>query len=362
MTVNSSPDHIATQDSLHILMSQQAIDSYGAQLEAIEGVGEIHWLTLESAPDAAGTYPTDISFLSRDITGASTKTKVLPPLARYYEILRASPGLRWVHAHSAGVDRPIYPELLARGVRVTTSSGANAAPVAHTAVAAVLALGRQFAVQIPAQHQRRYAPMLGHPQLHDITGQTAMVVGLGSIGLRIAQYLQALGLKVMGVTHQPGKHLAAQAGGGEGAPAVAGYPVYSYAQMDAHLPSANYLVLACPLTPTTSRLIHAQRLAQLRRGAYLVNVARGEVCVEQDLIAALQSGQLGGAFLDGFEVEPLSTESPLWDLPNVMLSAHTAGHFTGHADNVAKIFIDNVTRYVRGNATSKALRNEVTSM
>ena len=344
-----------SQANLNILMSQEAIDSYGAQIEAIAGVGEIHWLTLESQPAADGSYPTDISFVTRDITGASTKNNVLPTLARYYEMLRASPGLRWVHAHSAGLDRPVYAELLARGVRVTSSSGANAAPVAHTAVAAVLALGRQFPVQIAAQHQRQYVPMTTHPLLRDLTGQTAMVVGLGSIGLLIAQYLNALGLKVIGVTHDPAKHAAANAGGSGSASVASCEKICSYAQLDAHLPSADFLVLACPLTPVTSRLLHAGRLAQLRRGCYLVNVARGEVCVEQDVIAALQTGQLGGAFLDGFEVEPLSTESPLWDLPNVMLSAHTAGHFTGHADNVAKIFIDNVARYVQGSA----LRNEV---
>jgi phosphoglycerate dehydrogenase-like enzyme len=343
------------QGGLHVLMSQHAIDKHGAQIEAIAGVGKIHWLTLESQPDANGSYPTDISFVTRDITGASTKTKVLPPLARYYQILRASPALQWVHAHSAGADRPIYPELLARGVRVTTSSGANAAPVAHTAVAAVLALGRQFPVQIAAQHQRKYVPMTTHPLLHDITGQTAMVVGLGAIGVRIAEYLQALGLQVIGVTHDPAKHIGAKPASGTGAAGASSYPICSYAQMDAHLPHIDYVVLACPLTATTARLLDAARLAQVRRGCYLVNVARGEVCVEQDVIQALQSGQLGGAFLDGFEVEPLSDDSPLWDLPNVMLSAHTAGHFTGHADNVAKIFIDNVARCVQGSA----LRNEL---
>jgi phosphoglycerate dehydrogenase-like enzyme len=219
----------------------------------------------------------------------------------------------------------------------------------------VLALGRQFPVQIAAQHQRRYVPMTTHPLLHDLTGQTAMVVGLGSIGLLIAQYLNALGLRVIGVTHDPAKHTAANVSDNGSAQAADCKSICSYAQMDAHLRSIDYLVLACPLTPTTARLLDAQRLAQLRRGCYLVNVARGEVCVEQDVIAALQSGQLGGAFLDGFEVEPLPTESPLWDLPNVMLSAHTAGHFTGHADNVAKIFIDNLALYLQG----YRLRNEV---
>jgi D-2-hydroxyacid dehydrogenase (NADP+) len=311
---------------MNILMSQQAIDQFGDQIEAIaaiEGIDKVQWLTLESNPVANGTYPVDLSLLTRDITGASTKTNVLPTLARYYEILRASHKLQWIHIHSAGADRPIFAELLLRGVRVTTSAGANAAPVAHTAVAAVLALGRQFPVQIAAQQRREYTPMTNHPALHDLTGKTALVVGLGAIGSRIARYLTALDVNVIGITRS------------------------NFLELESFLPHSDFLVLACPLTPQTKALVSSHLLAQMRHGSYLVNVARGEVCVEQDVVAALQRGQLGGAFLDSFEVEPLSSESPLWDLPNVMLSAHTAGHFTGHADAVAKIFIDNLSRFAR---------------
>lgn len=323
---------------MNILMSQQAIDQYGDQIEAIaaiEGIDKVQWLTLESKPDGSGSYRTDLSLLTRDITGASTKTNVLPTLARYYEILRASHKLQWVHIHSAGADRPIFSELLVRGVRVTTSAGANAAPVAHTAVAAVLALGRQFPVQIAAQQRREYTPMTNHPALHDLTDKTTLVVGLGAIGSRIAQYLKALDLKVIGITRS------------------------NFLDLESYLPSVDFLVLACPLTVQTKALVSARLLAQMRPGSYLVNVARGEVCIEQDVIAALQSGQLGGAFLDGFEVEPLSKDSPLWDLPNVMLSAHTAGHFTGHADAVAKIFIDNLSRFMRGVPLLNELKKSV---
>jgi phosphoglycerate dehydrogenase-like enzyme len=313
---------------LNILMSQKGIADHGAE---IEKVAAVKWWTLESKPDSDGTYSVDVSFVTRDITGASTKTNVLPTLARYYEILRASPNLQWVHAHSAGADRPIYPELLARGVRVTTSAGANAAPVAHTAVAAVLALGRQFPVQIAAQHKREYTPMTNHPQLHDLTGQTALVLGLGAIGSLIAKYLTALDIKVIGITRS------------------------HFDELSRYLPNVDFLVLACPLTAQTKGLVNAQLLSKMKASSYLINVARGEVCVEADVISALQSGQLGGAFLDGFEVEPLSADSPLWALPNVMLSAHTAGHFTGHSDNVTKIFIDNLARFVQG----RELLNEV---
>jgi len=309
-------------------MSKKGIDDHGL---AIEKITPVNWWMLESQADADGTYPIDVSLTTRDITGASTKTNVLPALARYYDILLASPKLAWIQAHSAGADRPIYAELLARGVRVTTSSGANAAPVAHTAVAAVLALGRQFPVQIAAQHKRQYTPMTNHPKLHDLTGQTALVVGVGAIGSLIVKYLKALDIKVIGITRS------------------------NFLELSQVLPNVDFLILACPLTAQTKNLVNASLLAQMKHGSYLVNVARGEVCVEVDVIAALQSGQLGGAFLDGFEVEPLRADSPLWSLPNVMLSAHTAGHFTGHSDNVAKIFIDNLARFVQG----RELLNEV---
>jgi phosphoglycerate dehydrogenase-like enzyme len=325
---------------MNILMSQQAIDLYGEQIEDVVRVspstssgrtGRVTWWTLESQSDVDGMYPIDVAFITRDITGASTKTHVLPDLARCYEMLRRSPALQWVHAHSAGLDRPIYAELQARGVRVTSSAGANAAPVAHTAVAAVLALGRQFPVQIAAQHKREYTPMTNHPKLHDLTGQTALVLGLGAIGSRIAKYLEALDIKVIGITRS------------------------NFEELNRHLLKIDFLVLACPLTAQTKGLVNAELLSKMKAGSYLVNVARGEVCVEADVIAALKSGQMGGAFLDGFELEPLSTESPLWDMPNVMLSAHTAGHFTGHAQNVAKIFIENLGRFAEG----KTMRNEL---
>jgi phosphoglycerate dehydrogenase-like enzyme len=287
-----------SQPALNILISQQGIDAHGAEIErAVNQNASVKWWTLESKPNADGTYPVDVSFITRDITGASTKTNVLPTLARYYEMLRASHHLKWVHVHSAGADRPIFAELLARGVCVTTSSGANAAPVAHTAVAAVLALGRQFPVQIAAQQRRDYTPMTNHPKLHDLVGQTALVVGLGAIGSLIAKYLTALDIQVIGITRS------------------------NFLELKQHLPSTDFLVLACPLTPQTKGLVNAELMAHMKQGSYLVNVARGEVCVETDVIAALQSGQQGGAFLDGFEVEPLGTDSPLWSLPNVMLSA-----------------------------------------
>jgi phosphoglycerate dehydrogenase-like enzyme len=172
-----------------------------------------------------------------------------------------------------------------------------------------------------------------------------MVVGLGPIGLQIASYLQALGLEVVGVTRDPVRHTAN----------TALTSVHSFSTFANHLHRVRYLILACPLSDTTQGLMDFDRLRLLPARAYLINLARGEVVDQTALIACLNAGHLGGAFLDVFEVEPLPTSSPLWDMPNVMVSPHTAGHFTGYAQAVFDIFCHNLNAYV----LQQPLRNVV---
>lgn len=302
---------------------------------------EVQWVSPQSAPDAAGHYPCQVAYITRDVTGASTKTRVLQDLQRFYEVMRASPHLAWVHVHSAGADRPIFAELRQRGIKVSTSSGANALPVAHTALGAVLALGRRFAVLWAAQQARRWAPLVERPDVHDLTGQTAMVVGMGRIGAEIARMLQAIGMQVVGVTRSE------LSGRSELSSRSAPSPeACTYADMAAHLHRVHYLILACPLSPLTHQLVNTQVLRGLPQGACVVNVARGEVVDQAALIQALQSGHLGGAFLDVFETEPLDAASALWRLPNVIISPHTAGHFAEHADRVQRLFLDNLGRFL----------------
>ena len=128
------------------------------------------------------------------------------------------------------------------------------------------------------------------------------------------------------------------------------HQVVGFDAIDQVLPQADWLILACPLTDTTRGLIDRHALALLPPGAHLINVARGEVVNEPDLIAALQSRQLAGAFLDVFAHEPLPAASPLWDLPNVIVTPHTAGHSDGHFERVAQAFVDNLVRWVAGEA------------
>jgi phosphoglycerate dehydrogenase-like enzyme len=319
---------------LRVLLSQDAIERFGASVAARFGDTRHQLVALESvgsADDAA----IDVAFLTKDISGRSTKTVLSESLAKFFDILRGSPALQWVHTHSAGADRPIYPELIARGVTVTTSSGLTADTVAQSAVAGLLSLGRRFPRLAEAQRRGAWEPLIDERAPRDLKGQVAVVVGLGPIGLEIARLLDAIGLHVIGVrtSAQPAPHCA---------------ETIAYADLTKVLPRADWLVLACPLTETTRRLISADLLSKLPRGAHLINVARGEVVVEHDLIEALRSGHLAGAFLDVFELEPLANESPLWTMPDVMVTPHTASHSVGYYTRVGELFLDNLSHKLKG--------------
>ena len=317
-----------------LLLSARTRDTLGAELQrALEGSG-VQAVTLEEAA-ADETITVDAAFISRDVTGLSLKHVVLEELAHCYRVMRRSPQLSWVHTHSAGADRPIYAELMARGAAVSTSSGANAEVVAQTALAGLLSLSRRFPQLMAAQARREWAPLIGGPLPPDLAGQTVVLVGWGPIAQRIQPVLALLGLQVVVVRRTA-------------EPAGPGIETVAFTDLHRVLPRAQWLLLACPLTPQTHGLVNAQALALLPRGAQLINVARGEVAVEADLIAALQSGHLGGAFLDVFEHEPLPAESPLWNLPNVMVTPHSAGPAAGNAARTAAIFLDNLQRWVRG--------------
>lgn len=309
------------------------------------GRRQVHWVT-DSAP-ASGGLATELAYITRDVTGGSTKDHILPATERFYAAMRATPTLAWVHTHSSGADRYIFSEMRQRGVQVTTSNGSNAQPVAQTALAAVLMLGRQFLGLLAAQRQRQWRPLLNRADVHDLAGQTAMVVGLGPVGQEIARLLKAVGMTVVGVTRDPA---GLGANGANRLRGAAGHldTVCAYREMAAHLPQAHYLILACPLSPITRHLINSQALGLLPRGAFVINVARGGVIDQAALITALQTGHLGGAFLDVFEPEPLAPDSVLWQLPNVMVSPHTAGHFAEHAQRVHQLFIHNLQHYLAG--------------
>jgi phosphoglycerate dehydrogenase-like enzyme len=326
-------------------MSQQSIDRWGASLAARMGPRPYKLMSWEAATAEQRT-DADVAFISREVTGTSTKHEIHPALQRIYALLRQSPDLQWVHIHSAGADRQIYLDLLARGVQITTSSGANAQVVATVALAGMLALARRFPLLWAEQQNRQWIPMMGARMPRDLPGQTATIVGWGPIGQKLGSLLQALGLQVVVVRQQ----LAAPHH-----PLCEGVEMVTFESWTQVLPKTDWLILACPLTSKTRQLVNASALAVLPQGAHLINVARGEVVDEPALVSALQSGHLSGAFLDVFAHEPLPSDSPLWAMPQVMITPHAAGHSDGNETRVGQMFLDNLRCWTQG----KPLRNTV---
>jgi glyoxylate/hydroxypyruvate reductase A len=253
------------------------------------------------------------------------------------DLLSTAPRLGWVQATSAGIGGFVQRYGLDAGEMIfTTAAGTHAAPLAEFAVAGVM----HFVKDVPGLQTAQRAH---HWQRHvsgQLAGRRATIVGLGSIGRRVAELYSMLGVVVTGVGRPGGSY------------DIAGRAV-STDELDAILPDTEILVLACPLTPETNNLINADRVGLLPAGAIVVNIARGQVIDEPALTAALVSGHLAGAALDVFMVEPLPGDSPLWDLPNVLISPHSASTAANENAVLIDLFIDNLHRYLSG----RPLRN-----
>lgn len=315
---------------VRILLSDQAAPTLRAALA--QALPQRPW-RIVSPHD--GGVDADIAFVTRDVTGLSTKHEWLPETRHFYDAMRHAPSLDWVHVHSAGADRQIFIDLMARGVRVTTSSGTNASVVAQTALAGLLSLARRLPQLARAQQAHAWAPLLKTGLPPDLEGQTAVIVGWGAIGQQIAAVLAVLGVRVVAVRRSA-------------TPSPPAQDTIRYDELATVLPRTDWLVLACPLNAQTEGLLDAQALARLPAGAHVVNVARGEVIDEAALVAALQQGHLAGAYLDVFAHEPLAALSPLWDLPNVIVTPHSAGFSAGNAQRVEQRFMANLTRWLDG--------------
>lgn len=320
---------------LTLLLSEQAQQEFGERIgETLQGV-PYRLVDLNAPADAEGNFNVDIAFLSRDVTADSGKQELASSLVRFYEMIGRSSSLQWLQTHAAGADRPIYGQMRQRGVSVTTASGANAVPVAQMAVTGMLLLARRFPELMDAQRRKAWEPLLGQRAPRDLAGQTAIVVGLGPIGLEIARLLKAFNVKVIGVRRSS-------------APCSSVDETVPFDDLTAALPKADWVFLACPLTDETRGLLNRETLSLLPKEAGVINVSRGDVIVEADLIEALQAGTIGRAYLDVLVHEPLDTSSPLWDMPNVIISPHTAGHTLGHYAAVGEIFLDNLARWRDG--------------
>jgi len=252
--------------------------------------------------------------------------------------LEAGSGLKWIHFGAAGIEKSIFPELLASGIPITTAKGIHSDVMAEYVLMGLIALAVDLPQGLAAARRREWIGRELRPRHHSIAGRRLLVLGLGHVGRPIARAAGLMGMTVRGVRRRAGEGLVPEGVGS----------VHSLDELDDLLPETDYLVLALPRTPETDGVMTRERLLALPSGAGIVNVARGSLIDEEALIEVLDDGHLRGAVLDCFTTEPLPDESPLWDHPRVIMTPHISGNFDDYTRRTIDQFCENLRRYLTG--------------
>lgn len=262
------------------------------------------------------------------------------------ELIAHAPRLKFIQSISSGMDQYSKEQLAAKGVRLASAAGVNARAVAEHAIALVLAVARRIPEARDNQAKKMWRGMIGDltQREDELGGKAMMVVGMGRIGSHLAKLAKAFDMKVIGIRRDPKS-------GTNGADSIHGM-----SDVVELLPQADFVVLTCALTPETQGLMSAGAFAAMKPSAYFINVARGRVADEAALIKTLEAGKIAGAGIDVTADEPLPAASPLWTMPQVLVTPHTAGETRAYEDNVLDILMENLDRLWRGES---ALRNQV---
>src|SRR5882762_1768254 len=232
------------------------------------------------------------------------------------EQIKHARNLRWIHSPAAAVHQLVYPEIVESDIVLTNAREINGPVVAEHVLAQIFALAKKLPQAVRLQQKHVWGQELlwnELPRVREVAGATLGLVGLGSIGREVARRAAALGMRVIALREH------AEKGSSEGVETV-----LPTTQLDQLLTQSDYVVLATPVTPSTTGLVNAARLARMKPDACLINVGRGPLIDEAALADALRSHRLGGAALDVFPKEPLPGDSPLWDLENLLITPHTA--------------------------------------
>lgn len=264
----------------------------------------------------------DIAYFSADCWPDRSRGIVL-------SILK-SPNLKWLQTFSAGVDSQFFVDLMARGVTLTTASGAAASPIAQTVVLYMLALSRDMRQWMRKQDRREWRQQ----RWDELDGASLAVVGMGPIGAEVVRLATALNMDVQAVRRTPT--------GDEGCPA------FPMSQLHDVLSRADWVVCALPLNEDTRQVFGTAAFGAMPKGARFVNVGRGELVDEDALLAALRSGHISGAALDVFSTEPLPADSPLWGMENVIITPHNSATSTSTGARSERIFLDNLRAWAGG--------------
>lgn len=248
------------------------------------------------------------------------------------DLTQAAPRLRWVQGTSAGIGQFVRRQGWDKtDIIFTTASGVHARALADFCLMAMLMFAKDYFRMERGRKTRHWERYCGE----ELTDKTLAIVGLGRVGQEIARHGKKLDMRVVGTKSTP-------------APLPDVDHVYHPSELHAMLPEADYLVLIAPHTAATEGLMGRDELALLKASAVFINIARGQLVDELTLIEMLQTGRLRGAALDVFATEPLPTDSPLWDMPNVIVSPHSASTVMQENSRITDLFCDNLRRYLAG--------------
>jgi phosphoglycerate dehydrogenase-like enzyme len=267
-------------------------------------------------------------------------------------LLARAPHLTWVHSATSGVERALTPAARARDLLVTNARGVFSRPIAEHVLLMILAVSRHLPELLELQRERTWQPLEGR-ELRELT---IGIVGYGSLGRSVASLASAFGARVIALRRRPDGAAPSGSEDDDGFPFEPRVDeVFGPDRLHDLLAASDVVVLAAPLTPETEGMIDEAAVAAMKRDAWLINVARGRLVDDTALVRALRDNRIGGAALDTFRDEPLPPSSAYWELPNVILTPHTAWSSARVLDRSIDLFCDNLVRFSRG----EPLRNVV---
>jgi len=249
-------------------------------------------------------------------------------------VIGRAPRLEWIHSFSAGVDRVATPVVRTRGLTVTNARGVFSRPIAEYVVMMSLAISRSLPQLLELQQERTWQPLRGT----ELGSKTIGVVGFGSIGSEIARLLAPFGTRILATRRRPER----------GADDLPDVELLGLDRLDELLRQSDITVIAAPLTDETAGMIGAAQFQEMPEHAWLINIARGRLIDELALRRALEAGWIGGAVLDVFNEEPLPSDSPLYDTPNLILTPHTSWSSDRVVDRSIDLFVANLRRFAAG--------------
>jgi phosphoglycerate dehydrogenase-like enzyme len=248
------------------------------------------------------------------------------------ELWKAAPRLRWVQSWGAGVEWFLTPDFIVSPILLTNAQGIYATPIAEHVLAFLLHFARGLNHHLRHQLEHRWQ----HARVMELKGSTLGIIGLGGIGSEVARLAKSFEMRVLALRRHPDR------------PSPWADEVRSPDALPWLLGESNFVALCAALTPQTRHLIGAHELQQMKPSAYLINIGRGDLVDEAALLAALREGRIAGAGLDVFAAEPLPSDSPLWDFPNVLITPHTSGGSPRSHARLLDLFCENLRRYLAG--------------